>query len=213
MKNLAISYIVVIVGLLGGCNLFQPTPETTSATPQPSPSEQTEASEPIPTTSLVKNSDWSSFAQPNYRFLYPPEADVQERESELVIVFMGPKQIASGRTQTELFDGYSVRIGSPYSQADDAVSAATEARSNAVENCNNPEGKVDEISTVDVSGYSGYQFSVSGCRLDYTSTFVEYNNVVYNITQSYVGTPEDQQMYQEITEQIRESIVFSPANP
>lgn len=116
--------------------------------------------------------------------------------------FMGQKQIASGRTQTSLFDGYSfvvTKVGLASEKT--AIQRANEARRNTKDNCG-PEVLLSEIKEIQIGKSTGIQYSVKNCMGDHTNTFATNGNYVYEITQLYTGDKEDQQKYEEITNQI-----------
>lgn len=162
-----------------------------------------------PTPSSVAMQDWSTLSHSEYTLRYPKEAKGEVRDNEAVIVFMGQKQIDSGRTQTELFDGYSFRVG--VISSDQGVPLAqlvkTE-RENAQNNCQTEGGIVSDVRPATISGQAAFQYSVRGCYIDYTETFLRVQNTTYRISQSYVGEAEDQATYQAITDQILSSLTF-----
>lgn len=122
--------------------------------------------------------------------------------------FMGQKQIASGRTQTSLFDGYSfvvTKVGLASEKT--AIQRANEARNNTKENCG-PEVILSEIKEIQIENSTGIQYSVKNCMGDYTITFATNGDYVYEITQLYTGDKEDRQKYEEITNQILSTFRF-----
>ncbi len=123
---------------------------------------------------------------------------------------MGQKQIDSGRTQTELFDGYSFRIGEIMNESKLALEQLSKnERENAQNNCLEREkGQVSQLRTVSISGLTGYQYSVEGCYIDYTETIVSFKDKIYRISQLYVGDVEDQGKYKETTNQILSTLRF-----
>ena len=206
MKKFHTISLALAAFLLVGCNLLPQTSQDTP--PEITPPETTDTTNTETTPNPVKNPDWESFDADTYSFLYPPEATPLEREYGSVITFMGPKQIASGRTQTELFDGYSFSI-EPVETTDELATFAQNERTNAEENCHSGEGAVSELAETTIANQPAFQFTVTDCYVDYTSTLVEHNGQSYRISQSYVGTPEDQAGYREITQQILQSIQFA----
>ena len=123
---------------------------------------------------------------------------------------MGQKQIDSGRTQTELFAGYSFRIGEIMNESKLALEQLSKnERENAQNNCLEREkGQVSQLRTVSISGLTGYQYSVEGCYIDYTETIVSFKDKIYRISQLYVGDVEDQGKYKETTNQILSTLRF-----
>ncbi len=127
--------------------------------------------------------------------------------SESIVVYMGPEQMNSGRTQTELFDGYSFRMGNvslaPYATLEELV---TTERKNAQEHCQEG-GVVSDITPTKVAGQDAFRYVATGCYIDYTETFVGFKDRYYRISQSYVGTM--QESYKGITDQILSSVQFT----
>jgi len=154
--------------------------------------------------------DWKTLTNLNHTFRYPAEASAEAREDESLVFFMGQKQIDSGRTQTELFDGYSFRVGEVTNDANVKLEELAEMeRENAVSNCPSEGSVVSRLTPVIISQQEAFQYSAIGCYIDYTETIVAYNNIFYRISQSYVGDAEDQDKYEEITNQILSSFSFT----
>lgn len=173
-------------------------------------SQKSESTQPTPTPSIKIPENWKTLTNLNHVFKYPEEATGEAREDESIVYFMGKKQIDSGRTQTELFDGYSFRVGEISSTSELPLKElANGERENAINNCSERENdQVSQLKNVFIDGQVGYQYSVQGCYIDYTETIASFDNKFYRISQSYVGDPEDQRKYQEITNQILSSFKF-----
>lgn len=166
---------------------------------------------PIPTSTLDLTENWNSFTNLNHTFKYPSEATAEAREDESIVHFMGQKQIDSGRTQTELFDGYSIRIGEIINDSKLTLEQLSKnERQNAQNNCLEREGgQVSQLETISISGRTGYQYFAVGCYVDYAETIVSFEDKFYRISQSYVGDVEDQKKYQKITNQILSTFKFT----
>ncbi len=201
-SSLAVILVVIGALLLGGFawvrfQTLAPQQEVVQFSPTFSPS-------PTP------SENWKTFTNPPYALQYPSEATAEARDNESIIFFMGQKQLDSGRTQTELFDGYSFRIGIiPPDLAVSFEQLATNERGLVQENCQIKGGQVSQLQSVVVAGQAGFQYSVQGCYLDYTETIVSFNGVTYRISQSYAGEVSDQKIYQEITNKIFSSLTFT----
>ncbi len=165
----------------------------------------------IPSVTIDPAKNWTSLIDENraYQLQYPIEAKAETTRNESVISYMGQKQIASGRTQTELFDGYAFRIGRVIANPDtDTEKIAREERNNAESNCIGENGTVSKLESTTLQEQPAFQYSAQGCYIDYTETFVSFNGVIYRISQSYVGDAPDQAMYKEITKRILASLQF-----
>ena len=152
---------------------------------------------------------WKILTNKDHSIKYPSEATAVAREEESLIYYMGQKQIDSGRTQTELFDGYSFRVGKIRNvTTNDLKQLALSERNNTMENCNNEDGVVSDLLPVKVGGQGGFQYSAKGCYIDYTETIVGFDGNFYRISQSYVGDNEDYAGYKETTNMILATLEF-----
>lgn len=166
-----------------------------------------------PTNILNPTQGWETYRSSAYTLKHPDglKSDTGATGAGVESIrfqFMGPKQIASGRTQTSLFDGYSfvvTKVGLATEKT--AVQRANEARSNTKDNCG-AEVILSEIKEIQIGNSTGIQYSVKNCMGDYTNTFVTNGGYVYEITQLYTGDKEDQQKYEEITNQIFSTFRF-----
>jgi hypothetical protein len=153
--------------------------------------------------------DWELLINNNYSLKYPKEATVETRDNESLVYFMGQKQIDSGRTQTELFDGYSFRLEKILdNSANSLVELSTKERNNAIENCNYENGSISDLIALKIDGKEAFQYYATGCYIDYTESFVSYNGEYYRISQSYVGDEEDYMGYKDITKNILSTIKY-----
>lgn len=171
---------------------------------------QTTLLKPTPSPMAYPTENWGTLTNLGYTIKYPQDAKAEARDGETLILFVGQKQIASGRTQTELFDGYIVRIGEIVSDSKLALEEISKAeRDNAENNCQvREDGKVTQLVTKSIDGKTGYQYSAEGCYIDYTETIVSFENKTYRISQSYTGDATDQPKYKEITNQILSTLNF-----
>lgn len=158
--------------------------------------------------------DWPTYQGDEYAFEYPEGAKIDHGAGGIYnestrVTQMGPKQIASGRTQTELFDGYSFTVLELGSTSEKTLQEfAAEQHRNSQESCLDgvevPQPQPVTLS----SGLQGFQFEVIGCRVDNVQTFVENKGTAYLLVQSFVGEPVDQAEYRQLTEQILSSFRF-----
>lgn len=143
-----------------------------------------------------------------HTFKHPKEATIETRESESVVVFMGEIQSSSGRTQTELFDGYIFRISKMELEPGMTTEMfAQQQRQSAQTECVSDTGAISPLKTISVnSSLEVVQYSVQGCRTDYTDSFATIDGATYLFSQLYVGAPGDKAMYKEITDQILSTV-------
>jgi len=165
---------------------------------------QMETVEPASDTSFAD--DWATLTNNSlgHSFKHPKNAKAEARETESLVSFMGEIQTASGRTQTELFDGYIFRVGEIELLDDTTIQDLAQTQKMKAESeCNSDTGKISPVQTVKITdSLSVLQYTVRGCRTDYTESFGTIGAQSFMITQMYVGTPEDQANYQIITDQM-----------
>lgn len=171
----------------------------------------------IPTASApstsVSPANWETYTGSEYSFRHPAglKSDTGAAGAGVESIrfqFMGPKQVASGRTQTSLFDGYSfivTKIGLVSQKTPEQLT--TEQRNNSKDNCGS-EVVLSGIKNISLDKASGVQYSVKNCMGDYTSSYISSGSNVYEIIQLYVGDTSDQKGYEEITNQIFNTLKF-----
>lgn len=213
------NFLIVLMCLLGlgGYYLFTNFNNSAKQIAKPTQSEPSvpHNSKPIENKEVDLNS-WQTHSNTNFSFKYPSEAKAETRNDssislvESVVFFMGQKQITSGRTQTELFDGYIFNIRDITSEVIGEFEAfALAERNNSENGCENDNGLVSELQTVNIGSAAGYQFSVTNCYVDHTQTLLSANGKLYRISQSYVGDEEDYLKYKEITFTILNTLSFT----
>lgn len=171
--------------------------------------QETDQVTPTETPTIIIPQEWQTFTNALVTLKHPKEATAEDMSGEVVVRFMGKKQIDSGRTQTELFDGYFVRIEKIVNNANATLEeVSTSEVSSAQTNCINENGQVSPYTRVRINNVEAHQFTVVGCSLDHTETVISHNNNFYRITQAYVGDTEDQDRYKTITDQIVSTLTF-----
>lgn len=159
-------------------------------------------------------SDWDTYKSPNneYSLKYPPEAILntyQEGEYEGISVsLIGPTQTASGRTQTELSEGYGMSIIEIPN-----IDAQPLAESNwdADNQSSDPEipHSISKIKVIEIGAKTGYQYEVSN-RGSAIVTFVPLSNTSLRIVGRHAGfTPKQEDEYYKILGQILSTFEFS----
>lgn len=159
-------------------------------------------------------SGWQTYSSDDYSFMYPPETktdtDAAGEGSESIRVrFIGPVQQASGRTQTELFDGYAFIVTKIEINAEEsAQKQAEKERAAAHVYCEQKGSELSEVAKVTVAGTSGYRYTATNCYTDYTVTYLENGGSIYSITQTYTGDGEALAEYKVTTDKILSTLVF-----
>lgn len=171
-------------------------------------------SDPTPTLNISDTTaDWETYTGSQYSFKHPAglKSDTGAAgigAESIRFQFMGPKQIASGRTQTSIFDGYSFVVTKlNVSEEKTPIEWAAERRTSAIEICSS-DIIMSEIIPISIDKGVGVQYTVKNCLGDYTSSYIAYGNTVYEINQLYTGDEADQKQYEAITNQIFNTLKF-----
>lgn len=151
--------------------------------------------------------DWKVFSDPKYgfSFKYPADAKlVDSPEGQARIVFMGQKQIASGRTQTELSDGYGffVSVTSSTLSLTEAYQNRLESFKNVCDASNMTKPKTSEVGKKPALSYE------SSCLGDYTTYLVKNGDNLFEINELYAGESNDQIIYKKTSDKILSTFVF-----
>jgi len=164
---------------------------------------------PSQAVSPISTSNWDVYESSlkSYSFKHPPGLKSDTGAAgvgfeSIRFMLVGPTQMASGRTQTELFDGYAfivTKLGS--STTLDPKKEIETQQKNSVSNCQD----VGAVTSVIVAGKQAYQYAAN-CRGTYTTTYVSNGMNTYSITQSYAGG--NQEAYKTITDQILSTFKF-----
>lgn len=171
--------------------------DTSEPTTQP---DATESSEVDPTA------DWKTYTGKLFSFKYPKDAKLEVQPDGVVkIMYMGQKQIDSGRTQTSLFDGYGFFVAPSKEKV-----SLEDGYKNRVESFNNvcDSEKMGKSKITKIDGFQALQYD-SSCLGDYTTSLViNKDNIFFELSQLYVGETADQSDYKKITDQILSTLKF-----
>lgn len=186
--------------------------------PRTTPTALTDSS-PTPASSATASADptadWQTYTDQGmgYSVKYPMEANLNLYEKKYFRVsYMGHKQIESGRTETSLFDGYSVTIvpTTDGNSLDEIYTKRVESFDNACD-----PTQMGQSSKITISGYQAIKYSAS-CLGDYTTYIINHNNSFVDITLMTTGDGEDLPKYLAVTNQILSTFKFtddtSPTN-
>lgn len=157
-------------------------------------------------------SEWETYSGIDYSFKYPPsfEAPVESAEGDwegVSLVMFGESQKASGRTQTELFDGLVIRTlvnTSEYTSAEDAADAYHQGDNNSKQSISS---SVSEIQEITVGGKTAYYYEVHGFG-DARMYFIDLGSSVLRATILYAGAEEDVKNYLSLADQILSTFEF-----
>lgn len=176
----------------------------------PDQPQNTQVSSPEP-SSLPKTG--STLKTPYFSIDYPSVASsspVSELPDSTTwsVSYMGPKQKASGRTQTELFDGYAVSL-TRFSEivGDDPLTTQAESdRQGTIDGCG--EDSVTQITSLKLVNHQALSFT-GGCLGEATNYYLLAGSALYRISTMAVGTPEDSYNYEQTVKDILSSLEFT----
>lgn len=198
-KKLNVVIIVIIILLVSGYFYLgkKSSPPNLLSSPTPTP--------------IVKNEipkNWKTYTSQkyNFEFKYPPEARLSDQsEGYVAVSFMGEKQKASGRTQTELFDGYAFNIADVtnegYKNLDDFY---TQKVIQLKEVCT----KIGDPKKITISGKQAITHKLR-CLNDYDSYYVLNNNTYFEISLFQVGEAGDLPAYSDTVNKIFSTFRFN----
>jgi hypothetical protein len=175
---------------------------------------------PCPAASISLD-NWKTFTSNEYgmSFQYPPEANFYESSSGtgpsniFKVTYMGTKQKASGRTQTDLADGYILTVSVNAKSAGISVQSLAQQRyAGAKENCQQ-DATFTKITPGTLGSSAASTYTVTNCLGDYTEYFVENAKYIFEITQIYTGAPEDVPMYKQTSGQIASTFKMVSVTP
>jgi hypothetical protein len=153
------------------------------------------------------NNDWLTYTNKelNYEFKYPAESKVYDEAPGYVgVSFMGEKQKSSGRTQTELFDGYAFNIadvtGEGYKDLDDFFKQKVEELKNVCTSIGDPE-----YTTIDGKKAIAHRLS---CMNEYDNYYLLNGETFLEMSPFYVGDAEDLPRYEKTVKEIFSTFRF-----
>lgn len=151
-------------------------------------------------------SNWKTYTGKLFSFKYPVDARLEVQQDGVVkIMYMGQKQIDSGRTQTSLFDGYGFFVSSQ-----NETLTLEEVYQKRVENFGNAcdPDKMGKLQSSTIDGYKAVYYD-SSCLGDYTTYLViNKDDILFELVELYVGDSADQVVYKKVVDQILSTFKF-----
>lgn len=200
-KLLYLTLILVICGL--GYLKWQSyrAGDMSAPTPSPSPS-------PVQTTPMMT---FKKLETPYFTLEYAPEATVSSYSSPdsetWAVSYMGEAQRKSGRTQTELWDGYSYSV-TRFEVAEASGSARVQAqvdRNDTIDACGTD--RVTDLREVTFGQRQALSFS-GGCVSDATNYYLLEAGALYRISMSNIGDQTTEPLYADALDAITASLHF-----
>jgi hypothetical protein len=189
-KTLYLVLILIIFGLsyLKWQAWKNPEPSIPVATPTPAPTSSAVMD------SLRLTTEYFTLDYPSVASASP----VSESPDSLTwtVRHVGETQVKSGRTQSELSDGYAItitRFGEVLGD-DPALTQAESDRAGTMTSCG--ESSVSSIRDEKIAGRNAHAFT-GGCIAEATSFYFMDGESLYRLSTMAVGTPEDVFNYQQ----------------
>lgn len=199
-------YLILIAIILGLSYLkWQANNEQFVASPSPTPS---------PSASPIKSST-NKLETLYFELDYPLDASSSTLSEgpdsqSWRISFMGDTQKNSGRTQTELFDGYIItvtRFEAIGEQVD--LDQANADRQGIIDACG--EDNVTKIESSKLGTYDTVSY-YGGCLGESTQHYLISGGSLYRISEMVVGPQSSIQKYEEQSKAILDSLIFKKNN-
>jgi len=210
-KGFSLLIIILIVAIVSITGYFA---YRTFSTKQVSDEPQQTQDQPTPTTPITpteksdETATWKTYISPkyNYQFKYPPEAKLNISSEQYVgVSYMGEKQRASGRTQTELADGYAFNVvtatGEGYADLDDFYIQRVNQLTEVCTSIGDPQETT-------ISGKRAITHELN-CLGDYDTYYVKNGDLYFEISLLHIGDAEDLPDYTETVNKILSTFEFA----
>ncbi|HOX96364.1 MAG TPA: hypothetical protein PLI45_03200 [Candidatus Woesebacteria bacterium] len=190
----------------------------TSVIPTPTPTPTIVVPSETPTPTIDPTANWQTYVDSvgKYEIKYPTNATLSTNSKPIVdIVYIGQAQIDSGRTQSELSDGYKISINFEYTAPTQTLaSAANYVHQHNADNCPEPgKAVISPLIQTTISDEPAMQFSTKNCFTDSTTVMVIKGDKLYEITSMYpASNPDQQKNYQDQTVKILSTFKFTGTN-
>lgn len=200
MKKLLYFVLILIIlglGYLRWQGSQQSVPALVSSSPTPIPTQ-------VLSDTLILSTDYFSLSYP----MVATQSLISESPDSTTwsVSYMGPEQLSSGRTQTELFDGYSIGITRFEVVGEDAVANQVEVdRAGIIDACGEESvdlPKAGQLGQYDTLTYYG------GCLGEATYHYLLIKDSLFRISSMVVGSSDDLVDYSSTVNQIFKSLVF-----
>lgn len=227
LRYFLISVVLILFGILIGvlaARFLPMTPSTSVPVISPTPSVSSGPLITTPTATIsaaiitspaFDSQNWKTYSDPQklYSIKYPPEAKVSSYTSTTTsFTYIGPTQQKSGRTQTELADGYKVSVDyQPFTAQQSPETMVNDIYRQARQGCPVPEEvALSPLTKITISGQLAWQYIINNCLGDATVSFVAYKDKLYSLTAMYASlNSNDLPKYLEKASQIISTFQFS----
>lgn len=167
---------------------------------------------PTPTSTSDETENWTKYGGDKYGYYFKAPANVKvsdQNDNVLNVSYMGEKQTSSGRTQSELFDGYSFTVSDISAEGSSIEDISKSRLASFGNSCE--KGKISSFMETEIDGTKALKYDES-CLGDYTIYLVSKDQKIYEISELYVGETSDQSNYKKITDLITSTFKFLDAS-
>ena len=201
MKKALYLLLVVLIALLGYLKWTAVRP---GDMPIPSPSPASSVA-PLPTTTPTEKLSTDTFT-----LEYPSTATLSSYtspdSSTWAISYIGDVQRESGRTQTELFDGYSVSLTLFEAVGDDVARSQAQSDRQTTVDCSSAT-EVTPLTTTKLSELDAWTFT-GGCLGTATNYYLTLKDKVLRISTMTVGSEPILSDYKKTVNQLLSSLTI-----
>ena len=184
---------------------------------QPTPTPSVANSPLAETPTIDPTANWKTYtdSQNQYSVKYPPEVTMGDyREgmySGIHLLLIGPTQTASGRIQTSLFDGVSIKtlvITNVSISLRDYAEQRRVAESQSAPK-DDPQPTVSKLTEVLIGGKSGHHYAVDDQGRVAQVNLVSLNGNILQIVTRSAGSPKFERQYINLIDQILSTFKFT----
>lgn len=202
-KTLYIILIFIALGLLYVRIRYSSPVQDNLASPSPSPTSVSSTTAPRVGLSKTLSNDYFILSYPE---VATTSSSTAPDAREWNITYMGEEQRKSGRTQTELWDGYALSITRFETVGDNPDRVQAEAdRQGTIDACG--EENVTEIKNGKVGSYSALTY-FGGCLGEADQYYLMIADTLYRVTVMVVGSDQYKPGYQTVVTAILDSLRF-----
>ena len=211
LKGFALLPVVIIIALIGivGYLVYQNTQLKNGGVNTTPAITNTVTNIPKASSSPDPTANWKTYTntQYYYEFKYPNKVTIDTTQTDVTkAMFMGQKQIDSGRTQAELSDGYFF-IVAVTSKSGLSLNDAYKQRVESFNNVCDPS-KMGKAVAVKIDGNNALMYKAS-CLGDSITYLISHRGMIFEITQTSMGDNVDLPNYQKINDQILSTFKFT----
>lgn len=202
-KTLYIILTLIALGLLYVRVRYSTPSDESMPSPTPTIASASPSTKPRVALSKTLSNDYVSLSYPE---VATTSASTAPDSQEWAITYMGEEQVKSGRTQTELWDGYAISITRFEATGDNPDRVQAEAdRQGTIDACG--QENVTDIKNGKVGTYAALTY-FGGCLGEADQYYLMIADTLYRVTVMVVGSDNYKTGYQTTTSAILETLRF-----